>query len=205
MYPTLATYLAERRTEYAQIDNERARRWLPLVNYLDEQLAVGLPARINYICTHNSRRSQLAQAWTTLIAHALHWDNVTAFSGGTEVTAVPAALFRTLESAGWRVDTPEAGSSVVRYGDQTKQSFRLWSKRYDDATNPTTDFAAVLVCAEADEACPVVPGTVLRLPLPFTDPKAADGTARAAATYAARSRDICRELLFAFDQVKGLV
>lgn len=202
MYPQLAQYLADRRAEYARIDTARADRWGPLIEYLDERAQLGLPTRLHFICTHNSRRSQLAQAWTQLIAQALQWNNVTAFSGGTEATEVPAAVTDTLTAAGWRT-VGEDGT--IAYGDQTRQRIRLWSKRYDDPSSPTADFAAVLVCGEADKACPVVPGAGLRLPLPFDDPKVADGTPEAAAVYAARSRDICRELLFVFERAKGLV
>ena len=42
--------------------------------------------RLNFICTHNSRRSQLGQVWSFYGAHHFNL-NIHAFSGGTEVTA----------------------------------------------------------------------------------------------------------------------
>ena len=60
-----------------------------------------------------------------------------------------------------------------------------FSKVYSDRSNPQTGFAALMVCDEANAACPVVSGAELRLPMPFADPKAADDTPDEIARYAA--------------------
>jgi hypothetical protein len=41
-----------------------------------------------------------------------------------------------------------------------------FSKNYFDARNPQHAFAALMVCGEADAACPVVKGAAIRMPCP---------------------------------------
>jgi arsenate reductase len=60
-----------------------------------------------------------------------------------------------------------------------------------------------MTCSHADKNCPTVTGASLRIPITFEDPKAADGTAKEAATYDKRSAQIAREMLYAFSLVKG--
>ena len=44
-------------------------------------------ANIIFICTHNSRRSHIAQVWAQTAASYFNISNVYAYSGGTEATA----------------------------------------------------------------------------------------------------------------------
>jgi arsenate reductase (thioredoxin) len=78
----------------------------------------------------------------------------------------------------------------VRWGkNQETQEF---SKLYSDARNPQKDFAAILVCSEADAACPTVIGASKRIPAPYMDPKMYDGAPFEAAKYAERRDDMGR-------------
>ncbi len=47
----------------------------------------GDSVNINFICTHNSRRSQLGQVWVFFAVEYFKLQNIFSFSGGTEVTA----------------------------------------------------------------------------------------------------------------------
>ena len=61
---------------------------------------------VNFICTHNSRRSQLGQVWTFFASH--YFDlNITSFSGGTEVTAFHRNTVRTLKEVGFTFNVEE--------------------------------------------------------------------------------------------------
>jgi len=53
----------------------------------------------------------------------------------------------------------------------------------------------------ADEACPLVRGTELRVPLRYEDPKLADGTPGEAVAYDARSLQIASEMLHLFSRL----
>ena len=79
-----------------------------------------------------------------------------------------------------------------------------FSKLYAHEQNPQQDFAAILVCDEADEACPTVEGASIRIAAPYFDPKAYDGTPLEAAKYAERRDDIGRMMLSALMQARRL-
>ena len=74
--------------------------------------------------------------------------------------------------------------------------FEVFSKKYDDDTNPQKNFAAVLVCSEVAEACPNVEGASLRLPISYDDPKEFDRSDLAEERYDERSFQIGTEMLF---------
>ena len=52
---------------------------------------------VNAICTHNSRRSQLAEFMMRISAHHFKIENIHFFSGGTESTAFNHRMVRALE------------------------------------------------------------------------------------------------------------
>ncbi|MFK7784853.1 MAG: protein-tyrosine-phosphatase, partial [Crocinitomicaceae bacterium] len=60
----------------------------PLVDYIRTKVNAGNAIRLNFICTHNSRRSHLSQVWAQAMAHYCGIGNVFAYSGGTESTAL---------------------------------------------------------------------------------------------------------------------
>jgi hypothetical protein len=59
-----------------------------------------------------------------------------------------------------------------------------------------------MVCAEANESCPIVPGADFRLGLPYQDPKAFDNTPQQNEKYDERCRQIAREMFYVFSQIK---
>ncbi len=73
---------------------------------------------------------------------------------------------------------------------------------YSDPHNPQRDCAAILVCSEADTACPKVTGAAARIPLPYLDPKLFDGAPFESAKYAERRDDIGRLMLSVFMQLR---
>lgn len=136
--------------------------------------------RVNFICTHNSRRSQFAQVWFKLAQIHTGLDLADSYSGGTEVTACNLRTIASLRRAGLHIKAPENELSNPVYevydDKQTEPVLKLWSKRFDDPANPSTDFAAVMTCDDADQNCPFVPGASIRVPLTYKDPKYADDT-----------------------------
>ena len=73
-------------------------------------------------------------------------------------------------------------------------------KLYDDPSSPKNGFAAVITCSHADENCPFIPGAEARIALNYEDPKAFDGTDKQDQMYLERSRQIGREMLWAFER-----
>ena len=58
-----------------------------LTDYVITQTAAGSPVRLIFICTHNSRRSHMAQLWAQTAAAYHGVAAIETFSGGTEATA----------------------------------------------------------------------------------------------------------------------
>jgi arsenate reductase len=132
-------------------------------------------------------------------------DDVEAYSGGTEGTALNPRAAAALVRTGVAIE-PRASderSDNPRYEVRFGRGERLicFSKAYDQDPNPKSDFAAVMVCAEADENCPNIAGAQVRISLPYVDPKAADGTPGEAEAYDQRCAQIAREMLFVFAEV----
>ena len=141
-----------------------------------------------FVCTHNSRRSQLAEAWAHLIFR--NGPGIRVASCGTERTQCHPHSAEALEADGWAVRTAEPGSYLI---EREGVSTTLYSKSLDEflVTSPSIAF---MTCAEADEACPAILGAVARFPWRYEDPKRADESPEALATYIETSRAIRRDL-----------
>jgi arsenate reductase len=109
-----------------------------------------------------------------------------------------------LRAVGFQIAVPDLATTNPRYqmlSGPELPDMVCFSKKFDDSPNPTTGYCAVMTCTQADEACPLVPGCELRLPIRYEDPKVADDTPEEADRYRERSRQICREMLYAMSQV----
>ena len=58
---------------------------------------------INFICTHNSRRSHLSQIWAQAAASYFNIPGVHCYSGGTEETALFPKIIETLKIQGFNI------------------------------------------------------------------------------------------------------
>jgi protein-tyrosine-phosphatase len=158
--------------------------------------------QLTFVCTHNSRRSHFSQLWAQVAAYYYRIPTVKTYSGGTEATAFNARAVKAIKDAGFAVKKTGQESNpvyLVTYA-QDQPPVKAFSKVYDQAGNPTRDFAAVMTCTHADENCPFIPGAT-RISLPYEDPTAFDDTPQEEEKYAERCRQIARELLYAFSQV----
>lgn len=202
IYPNLENYLEALRQETDHIPPQRRQTLRRLGTYLREQLDRSGRARLTFICTHNSRRSHLAQVWLATLAAHFGYDGIETYSGGTAVTACNPRTVAALERAGFRVEDPGGDNPRYRiHFSAEAPPLVAWSKLYDDPANPTEDFAAVMTCSEADADCPFIPGAAIRIPLTYEDPKVADGTPEEAARYDERTRQIGRELLWLVEEL----
>ena len=132
------------------------------------------------------------------------FDNIRFHSGGTIPSACNKRTVATLKEIGFQIEP--TGKEAERGDSKTSnpiykihwgkglETFE-YSKRYDDKTNPQSDFAAILVCSEADQGCPIVPGASLRVSMTFIDPKLYDDGAFEKSKYAERRDDIGRTFL----------
>lgn len=201
LYPKLFASILDLLDESDTIPQDRKEILASLTNYLKSTES----PKLTFVCTHNSRRSHLAQAWAWAAAMYFEKPNVMVYSGGTEATALYPQAGAALKDAGFEIRVgPELRNPkhVLRTGGHLPD-ITLFSKKFDDAANPSSDFCVVTVCSEAEKECPFVPGASHRVHLPYEDPKAFDDSPKKAVAYLERSRQIGRELLWAFQQAYG--
>jgi arsenate reductase len=130
--------------------------------------------RVLFLCTHNSARSQMAEAWL----NALSGERYEPASAGTEATRVHPLAVRAMAEVG------------VDLGRHTSKALeRFLDERWD---------WVITVCDDANEACPVFPGAAQRLHWSFNDPSRATGTDEERLAVFRRVRDEIREKLTAW-------
>lgn len=190
-------------SEFDQIIDERKSAISHLKMYIAQKKQEGKKVSLNFVCTHNSRRSHISQIWAQTAAHYYGLDNVETFSGGTEATAFNPRAVTAMKQAGFDISTIKDDKNPVykvRFSSEAP-ALTVFSKKYDDDFNPKSDFAAIMTCSHADENCPFIPGAK-RIALTYDDPKDFDGSPEESAKYSERVTEIGREILFAFSQVK---
>ena len=161
---------------------------------------------LNFICTHNSRRSQLGQVWSFFAATYFKL-NIHAYSGGTEVTAFHRNTVKTLQSVGFKFDLKDFSHKNPTYlisFKNCKKSILGFSKTFDDAQNKQP-FIAITTCNNADENCPFIPSASHRFHLPFKDPKHSDNSQKQDETYLETNKQIAAEIFFIFSEVSNLI
>lgn len=186
------------------ISNERKKILQPLIDFIQTKTENNQTIRLNFICTHNSRRSHLSQVWAQVMAHHFNNSNVFCYSGGTEATALFPMVAETLLNTGFQIQkTSEEKNPVysIKYASN-EHPIIGFSKKFNDDFNPSSEFAAIMTCSHADEGCPIVSGAEQRFPITFEDPKAFDNTPQQAEKYNERSLQIATELMYVFSQIK---
>lgn len=186
------------------VSDERKAILKPLTSFVQAKVDKGEEVRLNFICTHNSRRSHLSQVWSQTMAAYFNIKNVVCYSGGTEATALFPMVAKTLSNTGFKIeklaDTTNPVYSI-KYAANA-QPIIGFSKKYDDAFNPESQFAAIMTCSQADGGCPFIAGAEKRIPITFEDPKAFDGTPQQAEKYQERSLQIASEMFYLFSNIK---
>ena len=186
--------------DYGSIDGHRANVLKPLIKFVRDGLQRRDEVVLNFICTHNSRRSQFSQIWA-MTAASFFGKSVVCYSGGVEVTEFNYRAVASLEKAGFNITKrgTENPDYLVRF-DEKSEPIKMFSKLYD-STESTVQYAAVMTCSHADQNCPVIPEAKARIPVLYEDPKKFDGTNTEEAAYAERCRQIAQEMFYMFSKV----
>lgn len=120
-----------------------------------EDSAVERPARVLFLCTGNSCRSQMAEGW----ANALLADRIEAMSAGTRPTSLNPLAVKAMA---------ERGVDISRHR----------SKHVDELISSGARFDCVVsVCDDAAASCPSQPQLGLHIRAPFEDPPRLAATA----------------------------
>lgn len=187
--------------DFNTISEIRRNELAVLIHFIQEKKDKNQPVLLNFICTHNSRRSQFAQIWGQ-VASNYFGISAQSYSGGVEETAFNGRAVASLERFGFKMS--KEGEENPKYfvqWDENNDSLVMFSKMYYDSINPSSGFAAIMTCSHADENCPVVAGCEKRIPIRYEDPKNFDDTPLESALYDYRSFEIATELFYVFSTI----
>ena len=202
MYPKLLQTIDLLKNQ--EISEDRKATLAPLVDFIQKRLEEQKEVTLNFICTHNSRRSHLSQVWAQVASVYYGISKVTCYSGGTEETALFPKVVETLNEQGLsitKISNTENPVYAVKF-DEDRHPIIGFSKKYDSPFNPTHGFAAIMTCSQADGGCPFIAGADKRIPVTFEDPKVSDGTPEQTRVYHERSLQIGAEMFYVFSQIK---
>lgn len=189
--------------DVASISTERKEILQPLIDFVQAKVDKNEQVLLNFICTHNSRRSHLSQVWAQVMAVNFGIPQVTTYSGGTEATAMFPKVGETLTAQGLEIMTLSDGNNpvyAIKYAENVHPII-AFSKTYDHPFNPASNFVAIMTCSQADAGCPFIAGAEKRVPITYDDPKAFDGTPQQAEKYKERSIQIATELFYVFSKI----
>ncbi|AUC84734.1 hypothetical protein CW731_05240 [Polaribacter sp. ALD11] len=189
-----------------KLNEDRKRILFKISETVANEYAKSNLVNLNFICTHNSRRSQLGQVWAFYAAN--YFDlNIHAFSGGTEVTAFYRNTVKTLQSVGFDFKVEDFSHQNPKYLISfigSKKTILGFSKRFDNEIN-VEPYIAITTCNNADKNCPFIPTAIERFHLPFTDPKDSDGTPEQTAAYLKTNEQIAAEVYYIFAEIRNLI
>ncbi len=197
LFTALLQYLRKATSQFDDIPADRKSDLAKVADYVRQRVTESQPAKLTFICTHNSRRSHLSQIWAQVAAEFYGLTGVKTFSGGTEATAFNPRAVAALQRCGLKIVADDPTATNPRYSVYTSDASTpqvCFSKAYGDPPNPSAGYCAVMTCSQADDACPLVMGCDLRMPIRYEDPKIADDTEFEAQRYDERSMQICCEM-----------
>jgi hypothetical protein len=220
LLPKVRSYADLLTTSLDMIDDRHRRAGAEFAEWIAANYQPGKPLHVTVICTGNSRRSFLGATTGNIAAAYCGMPEVQFHSGGTAPSACNKRTIAALKAIGVEVEptgqeaprgeprTPNpcyrlAWGTPARSTEEPSLEVVEFSKHYADPTNPQKGFAALLVCSEADEACPTVKGAAVRVAMPYLDPKTYDDSPFEAVKYAERRDDIARLMMSVMIQVRN--
>ncbi len=172
-----------------------------IIDYIKSKIDNNQEINLNFICTHNSRRSQLSQVWAK-VASVYYGIEINSYSGGVEVTAFNERAIDSLVRSGFSVlfENSTNPKYEISYAEN-ENPIIAFSKLFDDDFNKADYFVAIMTCSDADENCPLIPKAEKRIPLRYDDPKSHDDTPIESEKYDERSLQIASEMFYIFSQI----
>jgi arsenate reductase len=197
----------EKAIEETVLSTERKDLLANIAEKIANEYTLNKKVNLNFICTHNSRRSQLGQVWSFYAANYFNVPTINSFSGGTEATAFYKNTVKTLQKVGFNFDVVEFSHENPKYAisfENSTNSILGFSKVFDNIQNPQP-FIAITTCNNADTNCPFIPTAIDRFHLPFVDPKFSDGSQEQDEIYLKTNKQIAAEVNFIFSEVKNRI
>lgn len=214
LFPEVRDYLDSLSAVAFDADESRAIAIRSVADWLRSKLQTEGKASVIIICTGNSRRSVFGAILGNTLAEYLGMQ-VNFKSAGTKPTAVNSRSIKALREIGFQFEPVgrEATRGLsnelnpiysVQWSANPSSQVLEFSKCLADPSLPKAGFAAIMVCDEASETCPLVPGAAIRVSMPFDDPRIADGQVREEVAYRKSRDEIGRVLICALvDALRG--
>ena len=185
-----------------EISDSRKLILKELVEYIKTKKASKSEVHLNFICTHNSRRSQFCQIWAET-ASAYYNKKIYCYSGGLLATEFNIHAVNTMRKCGF--DVIKSGSKnptySLYYSNSRVRPISVFSKLYNDPANKANSFAAITTCSDAEENCPFILNAKKRIFLQYDDPKLFDNLPNKMEKYFDCSLQIASELFYVFRKV----
>ncbi len=202
---TTTNFFFEEAKEMLNIPHYRAEILLEMADLISEEYVSRNKINLNFICTHNSRRSQLAQVWSFYAADYFNLPSISSFSGGTAATSFHRNTIKALQQAGFEFHVNQFSHQnpiyLVSYKG-CKNPLKGFSKTFDHPEN-SFPYIAITTCDDADENCPFIPDAIERFHLPFMDPKISDNTPQVQDIYIKTCYKIAGEIFIIFERIKA--
>ena len=190
-----------------KIDVNRIELLKSIAVYIANEMKAQRNVNLNYICTHNSRKSQIAQVWSSYATAYFKFTGINSFSGGTAITSFYRNTVKTLQEVGFTFQIVEFSHQNPVYSINYKNGMNPiigFSKFYSDLHNKSP-FIAITTCNTANEYCPFIPEAIQRFHIPFQDPKPYDNTHIQSEKYLEVNKQIAGEIHYIFKMIKGFV
>ena len=185
-----------------EVADNRAFVLNEIVNYICKQISENKVPKLNFICTHNSRRSQFCQFWATFF---YNYYNVKCevFSGGTVQTNVNKSVISVIKDHGFNISFEDSSNPIYSIKFKKLNLGNYFSKLYFDFENPKSEFAAIMTCSDAENNCPLVEGAEIKFSLQYDDPKKYDKSKIEKTEYKKTSEKIASEMNYLFHKLKS--
>ena len=180
-----------------EVSNERTIVLNEIVNYINKKRSENKISKLNFICTHNSRRSQFCQFWATFFSNFYNI-KCEVYSGGTVETEVYKSVVNNIRDYGFNISFKECNNPIYSIKFKNLNLGNYFSKFYYDFENPKNEFAAIMTCSDAENNCPFVEGSEVKFSLPYEDPKKYDRSKTEKNDYKNTSEKIASEMNYLF-------
>ncbi len=170
-------------------NQKRKKRLDNIASVINENL--NKTRSIVFLCTHNSRRSQICEVWGKVFAE-IYRKKISINSAGAFKTVVHSQVYESIVKCGLVVDNKKE-----IFFD--KKKFKLNSKTIDSLT--MKNFIAVMTCSNAEKSCPNDPRSIRNIKMFFNDPRIYDETDKMSREYLNTTTYIAEELNYIFKNI----
>ena len=184
-----------------EVSSKRAFLINEIVNYIYKKTSENKIPKLNFICTHNSRRSQFCQFWASFFSNYYNI-KCNVYSGGTVETEVHKSVLNNISDYGFNISFKECNNPIYSIKFKNQNLGNYFSKFYYNFENPKKEFAAIMTCADAENNCPLVEGSEIKFSLPYEDPKKYDKSKNEKNEYKKTSETIASEMNYLFKTIK---